>query len=366
MIALALVTPFIGLIASLWLTQPAAPQETPPPPDPAAAPSAPAPVRSSGPLAWEDLPQSLQDRLDALVGKPLPQAVLTADAPASVDADFRRIDHGSILSEQIVRPAAWVAITRPARNTRKYGPVGALLWQGVRDAGDWWCWRDTARFPDWVRPPNIYCYRDADGDGDFDAVMENAGAGGHLMDSRFQFRDMGREENLRDVVAYEAGATPADPQAFAEKVVIRYDGPGFARVAPDGRLVEGVVLFDLLTGAGIATPARPARGNALVQILPEGPDDGLNEIDKLVVRLDAEGKGRLDDPRGIVIEVERVDLDGSARVRLVSGLPAGRALLFPAPTRETFLEMISDMLGRRAGPSAPSSEPPPASDSGRD
>lgn len=342
MTALALVTPLVGLLASLWLAQPAGVQNPPPPPSatPAAQPGSGLPA---DPLTWEDLPQPLQERLDALVGKPIPQAVLAVDAPVSVDAEFHRVDHGSVLIEQTVRPAAWAVITRPARNARKYGPAGALLWQGVSEAGDWWCWRNTERFPDWGRPPNIYCYRDSDGDGDFDLLMENNGAGGHLGDSRFQFRALGHNESLRDVVGYESGTAPADAQAFAEKVVVRYDGPGFARVAPDGRLVDGVVLFDLLTGAGIQTPARPARGNALVRLIPEGPDDGLNEVGKLVVHLDAEGRGRLADPRGIIIEVDRVELDGSARVRLVSGLPAGRVLLFPAPVRETFLEMIAGM-----------------------
>uniref|UniRef100_UPI002FC85284 hypothetical protein n=1 Tax=Brevundimonas sp. TaxID=1871086 RepID=UPI002FC85284 len=178
-------------------------------------------------------------------------------------------------------------------------------------------------------------------DGDFDQVMENSGANdGFVFHSRYQFRAIGHDERVRDTVTWQANAVPAEPDRFAEKLVIRYDGPSSGRVQPDGRLADGEVSFDLLTGAGVAVSPTPRRGNALLRVIPGPPDDGLTEIDRLVVKLDSEGRGRLSDARGIVLEVDRVDVDGSAEVRLISGVTQGETLLFPPPTRETFLEMI--------------------------
>lgn len=315
-------------------------------PPPAASSTADATARlfetlPEGPLTWDSLPEPLRSRIDALVGKPIPQAVILVDAAATTETGPRWVDHGTVVSEQTVRPAAFASISTPARNGRKYGPAGALLWRGVNEAGDWWCWRNDERFPNWRWPSDIYCYRDDDGDGDFDQLMENNGANmGFIFHSRYQFRALGRDERLRDPVTYQADAAPADPDRYAERIVVRYDGPSSGRVQADGRLTDGEVLFDLLTGAGVATSAPPRRGNALVRVIPDPPDDGLTEIDSLVVKLDSEGRGRLSDARGIVLEVDRVNVDGSAQVRLISGVSQGETLLFPPPTRETFLQMI--------------------------
>ncbi len=338
-----------SMLVSLFATVAMAP---PSDPQPAATPSvAPAgdPAVPEEPLSWDSLPEGLRSRLEAMIDKPSPQAVVIVEAPAIADTQARRVDHGTVISEQTVRPAAFAVIDTPARNARKYGPAGALLWRGVSEAGDWWCWRNDERFPNWRTPSDIYCYRDADGDGDFDLVMENRGAGeGFIFDSRYQFRALGHDERLGDVVTYRADATPADPTRFAEKIVVRYDGPASGRVQSDGRVTDGEIIFDLLTGSGVATSPRPRTGNALVHVIPGPPDDGLTEIGKLVVKLDKDGRGRLSDARGIVLEVDRVDVDGSAEVRLISGVTHGETLLFPPPTREALLTMIQAMRTERA------------------
>lgn len=340
-----------SILAGLFTTLATAQQTPPPAAEPAPTNSAATiegPALPEGPLTWDGLPESLRSRIDSMVGKPIPQAVVFVDGPVTADSETRRVDHGTVISEQTVRPANFASIATPARNARKYGPAGALLWRGVSEAGDWWCWRNDERFPNWRWPSDIYCYRDADGDGDFDQIMENSGAGdGFVFHSRYQFRALGHDERVRDTVTYQANATPENPDRFAEKVVVRYDGPSSGRVQPDGRLTDGEVIFDLLTGAGVASSPQPRRGNALVRIIPGPPDDGLTEIDRLVVKLDSDGRGRVSDPRGIVLEVDRVDVDGTAQVRLISGVNQGEMLLFPPPTRETFLMLIQAMRDER-------------------
>lgn len=293
-----------------------------------------------GALTWESLPEDLRKRLEEQMSKPEPQAVLVVEAAAAPDTDFRILDHGDVLSEQVVRPAAFATIVTPARNARKYGPAGAVMWAGVNGDGEWWCWRNGDRYPGWSRPSDIYCYRDADNDGKFDVVKRNDAPAQSLGQSRFQFTDLGREERLADVVTYTSGGH-AD---FAEKVVIRYDGPGSAKVGADGRLIDGEVQFHLLTGPAISRSA-PA-GNLLVQPAQTQPQDGLDLVAPIRVRLDKDGRGHYSDVRGIVIEVDRVDMDGKARARLVSALPAGRALLVAPPTREELLQMVAMIMRR--------------------
>lgn len=290
------------------------------------------------PLTWEQLPEPLRVNLEKALSIPPTQAVLNVETPVAADTEFRTLDHGVVLSEQIVRPAEFVTIATPARNARKYGPAGAALWAGVGDDADWWCWRNTDRYPNWIMPSDIYCYRDTDGDGDFDVTMENDVPELNLGKSRFQFTELGHDERLKDVVTY----TPGGHADFSEKVVIRYDGPGSARVGADGRLVDGVVLFQLLTGPGVLREA--ASGNILIRPAQTEPDDGLDLVAPLMVRLDQEGRGRYADERGIVIEVDRVDSDGRARAKLVSALPAGRTLLFRPPSREELLELYARFI----------------------
>ncbi|MBB3872039.1 hypothetical protein [Brevundimonas mediterranea] len=337
------------ILAGVFMT--AAPGQEAPvvavePAAPAAVEPVDGPSLPDGPLTWDKLPEPLRASIDSLIGKPIPQAVVVVDAPVTADVQARRIDHGMIVSEQTVRPAAFAAIATPARNARKYGPAGALLWRGVSEAGEWWCWRNDDNFPNWRWPSDIYCYRDADSDGAFDKVMENSGEG-FIFYSRYQFRNLGHDERLRDIVTYQTDARPVDPDRFVEKIVVRYDGPASGRIQADGRLTDGELIFDLLTGAGVATSPAPTRGNALVRVIPGPPDDGLTEIGKLIVKLDKDGRGSLSDPRGIVLEVDRVNADGSADIRVVSGVTQGETLLFPRPTRETFVAMIQEMRDRR-------------------
>lgn len=319
--------------------------QTAPPPSPPAQESeravqAPAPsdvrIRAGG-LSWNDLPEEAKAKIDEILSKPAPQAVLTIEAAVPADADFRILEHGDILSEQIARPAAFATIETPARNTRKYGPAGAVLWAGINGDGDWWCWRNGDRYPNWMTPSDIYCFRDNDNDGRFDVAKKNATPEDSLGLSRFQFTDLGRDERLTDAISYRLGGH----EDFAEKVVIRYDGPGSARVGPDGQLVDGVVEFQLLTGPGVMRPA--PTGNILVQPAQTEPSTGLDIVSPLLVQLDKDGRGRYTDARGIIIEVDRVNVDGKARAKLLSALPAGRTLLLTPPTRDEFLTLMMAM-----------------------
>lgn len=325
---------FTALAAVLSL-QAAAPQSAPAePPEPAAQDAAPSEVRSIGARIWAGLSDEAKAQVDEILSKPAPQAVLTIEAAAPADADFRLLDHGDVLSQQIARPAAFATIETPARNIRKYGPAGAVLWAGISGDGDWWCWRNGERYPNWTTPSDIYCYRDTDNDGRFDIAKKNDTPEDSLGLSRFQFTDLGRDERLTDTISYRLGGH----EDFAEKVVIRYDGPGSARIGSDGQLVDGVVEFQLLTGPGVMRAA--PTGNLLVQPAQTEPSDGLDVVAPLMVQLDKDGRGRYTDARGIIIEVDRVGVDGKARAKLVSALPAGRTLLLTPPTREEFLAMM--------------------------
>lgn len=296
------------------------------------------------PLTWETLPDALREQVEVMTAKPVAQIAISVESAATTDPEPRTVDHGDIILEQTVRPAAFATITTPARNARRYGPAGAVLSKAVDDGQDWWCWRDDRNFPRRSGPTDLYCYRDTDGDSDFDLARRYVGgANGVVAQSRYQFRGPGREEALHDAIGYRLEPDmPFEPR-FIEKVVVRYDGPQQARIAGDGRLVDGEIAFHLLTGHGSAPPPGRVRGSGLLQVLPDAPDDGLSELGLLAVRLDAEGKGRLADPRGFVIEVERANSDGTAIVRLTSGLPVGETLLFPAPTRGSVLEIINDL-----------------------
>ena len=334
-----------ALAASLWLQTAPAQAQTP---APAPAPQETAALESTseeapkGPLTWDELPEPLRARINERLGKPAPQAVLEVVDAVTPDAAWRTVDHGAVLATQTVRPAAFATLTVPTRNARKYGPAGAVLWAGVDEDGDWWCWRNGERFPNWAVPSDIYCYRDTDADGDFDVLKENASPETTLGQSRFQFTTLGRDERFEGEPAYTSGGG-AD---FEEKIVLRYDGPGAGKIV-DGRLTEGVVLFELLTGP--AVPRTPT-GNLLVAPAPGVRTDGLDPASTLIVRLDANGKGRFTDARGIVLDVDRVNVDGTASVRLTSLLPKGRALLFPPPSRQDLLEFIAGLMGREAAP----------------
>jgi hypothetical protein len=332
---------FTALAAALSLqaaAPPSAPAEGPEPAEQDAAQDvAPSEVRSIGARLWAGLSDEAKAQVDEILSKPAPQAVLTIEAPAPADTDFRLLDHGDVLSRQVARPAAFATIETPARNIRKYGPAGAVLWAGINGDGDWWCWRNGDRYPNWTTPSDIYCYRDTDNDGRFDVAKRNDTPEDSLGLSRFQFTDLGRDERLTDTISYRLGGH----EDFAEKVVIRYDGPGSARIGSDGQLVDGVVEFQLLTGPGVMRPA--PTGNILVQPAQTEPSDGLDIVAPLMVQLDKEGRGRYSDARGIIIEVDRVGIDGKARAKLVSALPAGRTLLLTPPTREEFLTLMMAM-----------------------
>lgn len=321
----------LSLIFAAVLIAPAAVAQDAPP-APAAPASAQAKPQLYLPRNWDELPPGFKSIAERMVGRVSPQAVLHVDEAVSPDADFRLVDHGDVLMTQTVRPAARAVITRPPRNANKYGPQGATLWPGIGPDGDYWCWRAQAT---WPRYSNIYCYIDKDGDGDFDQLMENDTWPFALSTSKFQFRSLGHDERIRDVVGYERREGLGE---IEEVVALRYDGPQSASLDGDN-LVKGEVMFELLTGPDMKT---------------------LSVLMNVRVPLDASGRGTFKAPNGLSIEVDRVSVDGTARVRLMSGLNPGRLLIRPTMTREDAFSLIQEFLKNLGVPERPEEQEPAA------
>jgi len=294
-------------------------------------------------LTWDELPADLRRRAEPLIGRVAAQAVLHVEAAVAPDVDFRSVDHGDILFEQAIRPAGLARITRPVVNAQKYGPMGAALWPGIGPDGDYWCWRRFNPANDFARG-NIYCYQDRDGDGTSERMMENPVWMGQLPASRFQFLSLGHDEGVEESATFEV-----EPDAlgdFEEIVVLRYYGATRGMVKDDGSLAPATVEFELMTG----------------------PDrQSLSEVSRIRIRVDAEGKGDYYAPNGVRLEVDGVNVDGVARVRLLGALPPGRTLLIPPVTRELITERMAEFFnpdgspkveaaddgGQVAGPAAP-------------
>lgn len=288
--------------------------------EPAPDQAPPADAAAEDVLTWDELPADIRQRAERLIGRPSAQAVLNVEAAVTPDADFRTVDHGDILFEQNIRPAGLARITRSVRNAEKYGPLGAALWPGVGPEGDYWCWRRFNPANNFARG-NFYCYEDKDQDGVSERMMENNLWMGPLAPSRFQFLSLGHDEGVE-----ESAAFAVEPDAlgeFREIVVLRYYGATQGAVQPDGAFGPGVVEFELLTG-----PDRQA----------------LGEASRIRVRVDARGRGEHRALNGVRLMVDGVNVDGTARVKLLGGLPAGRTLLIPALTRELVLERMSEVL----------------------
>ena len=277
-------------------------------------------------LTWDELPADLRRRAEPLIGRVAAQAVLHVEAPVAPDADFRAVDHGDVLFEQAIRPAGLARITRPVVNAQKYGPTGAALWPGVGPDGDYWCWRRFNPANANARG-NIYCYQDRDGDGTSERMMENPVWMGQLPASRFQFLSLGHDEGVEESATFEV-----EPDAlgeFQEIVVLRYYGATRGVVKEDGSLAPATVEFELMTG----------------------PDrQSLSEVSRIRVRIDAEGKGDYHAPNGVRLEVDGVNVDGVAQVRLLGALPQGRTLLIPPVTRELIAERMAAFFNPDGSP----------------
>jgi len=299
-------------------------------PDPAPAPPQAAPATAEEDvLTWDELPEAIRRRAAPMLGRPTPQAVLNVENAIQPDADFRDIDHGDVMFEQWVRPAAVARITRSVRNGEKYGPVGAALWPGIGPDGDYWCWRRFNPENAFARG-NIYCYLDKNGDGVSEQLMENNFWQGGIPASRFQFLTFGHDEGVEESAAFEV-----EPDAlgeFRELVVLRYYGATRGVLKADGSLGPALVEFEVLTG------------------LDHG---SLNEASRIRIRTDANGRGQYHGLNGIRLMVDGVNVDGSVRARLVGALPTGRGLLFPATTRELVVERMSEFFNPDGTPKAP-------------
>ncbi|NJC40009.1 hypothetical protein GGQ87_000267 [Brevundimonas alba] len=297
---------------------------------PVAAPAA----EAEDVLTWDELPADLRRRAEPLIGRVAAQAVLNVQGAVEADADFRSIDHGHVLFEQAVRPAALARITRSVDNAAKYGPVGAALWPGIGPAGDYWCWRRFNPENAFSRG-NIYCYEDKDGDGTSERMMENPAWMAQLPASRFQFLSLGHDEGVEENATFQV--EPGTLGEFNEIVVLRYYGATRGLLQPDGSLAPATVEFELLTG----------------------PDrQSLGEVSRIRVQLNAAGKGEYHALNGVRLEVDGVNVDGTARVKLLGGLPEGRTLLIPPLTRELIVERMSEVFNPDGSPK----EQPPASE----
>jgi len=307
-----------------------------PPPVPVAAPAQAASPDGADVLTWEELPEVVRLRAERLIGRTPGQAVLHVDDAFTPDGEAHAVDHGAVLLLQHVRPAGVARITQSVRNANKYGPVGAVMWPAVGPEGDYWCWRRSA--PDAARPTgNIYCYLDKNGDGQSEKLMEDDLWPYRLPGSRFQFTDLGHDEGVEEPArfAVEPGALGENP----EVVAVRYIGVARGRVDEAGRFGPGRLDFELLTGPDAAH---------------------LDQVRVLSVVVDREGRGGFTALNGIRFEVDGVTADGMATVRMISGLPTGRALLSPPMTREDVLEMAAEFLNPDGSPKRPPETAPPS------
>lgn len=279
-------------------------------------------------LTWEELPEAIRRRATPMIGRPAAQAVLNVETTIQPDADFREVDHGDVLFEQWVRPAAVARITRSVRNGEKYGPVGAALWPGVGPDGDYWCWRRFNPENAFARG-NIYCYLDKNGDGVSEQLMENNIWQGGIPASRFQFLTFGHDEGVEESAAF--AVEPDTLGEFRELVVLRYYGATRGLLKADGTLGPAIVEFELLTGLA---------------------HDSLNVASRIRIRTDVNGRGQYHGLNGIRLMVDGVNVDGSVRARLLGALPPGRGLLFPATTRELVVERMSEFYNPDGTPKA--------------
>lgn len=308
-------------LAAILLAGPAVAQD--PGVEEAAASSAP---EDEDVLTWEELPADIRRRVEPLIGRTAPQAVLHVLAPVVPDVEFRTIDHGGVLFEQAIRPAGLARITRSVTNGPKYGPTGAALWPGIGPDGDYWCWRRFNPANAFAKG-NIYCYLDKDGDGTSERMMENPAWMAQLPSSRFQFLSLGHDEGVEESATFEI--QPDTLGEFEEVVVLRYYGATRGTVQPDGSLGPATVEFELLTG----------------------PDrQSLSEVSRIRVSINALGEGEYHALNGIRLLVENVNVDGAARVKLLSGLPEGRALLIAPVTRELVVERMSEIFNPDGSP----------------
>jgi hypothetical protein len=267
------------------------------------------------------LPKPLRDLLDAAgLGHGGPQPVLKVESPVSPKS--ATLDHSDLLFAQAVRPAVAVRLESDP-GPKSYGAAGDLLWLARGAEGEFYC-RNGAPSAGivTVAGPRTYCFADRNRDGAFDELYEQTDG---LQAGRLDYRPLGRKVRLRDEVAYAPAALD-----LRQVVGVAYNGPVDGRIV-EGRLVDGEVEFELLAGL-------------------EG--EGRTRLQRLTVRLDAEGKGRHSGASGLAFLVERVSADGRADVRLLSGFLTGEAQLIPTPT----LDSIRQTFGRSAA-GAPSTPP---------
>jgi len=265
----------------------------------------------------------------------VPQPLVLVRSAAAPDTEFRTVDHGQTISLQEISPAQFVTITTPVNNANKYGPAGASLWKFLEGDKDWWCWRNTAGFPTWNRPTDFYCYHDADGDGTFDELRENPGWSESIRHSRFIASTLGSVERARGKASYTAGGQ----LDYVEHVAIRYDAPIFGSVNSDGYITKGAVSFDVVAGVG---PQAAQPGSSLLVSRLVDPT-GMDKLFAIHVTLDENGKGRVQHPSGISIEVERANADGTVVMKLLSGYPTGETSLMPPIPNlsyETLLQIL--------------------------
>ena len=212
----------------------------------------------------------------------------------------------------MVRPAPGVTLTKMPDDKPRLGAAGEALWPAVVDGRTVYCRRQKPTGGD------VYCFTDKDDDGRFEGLTRSY-SDSLRPGSVFQISEAGRPEKLLAPAPYTKSGAVAP---FSELLGVRYGGPVQGRIAPDGKLRDGVVEFQVVAGAS---------------------REALFDSDPQIVEIE-DGKGELI-LGAYRIEISDVTVDGPATVRLVSGMAAGETLLSPPVSKEDVVKMLRERLG---------------------
>lgn len=285
------------------------------PPKPQAAPhyAGPPPL----PETWEDLPLALRLQLEKTLAKPVgTQSRLIVAKAATPDSESRALDAGDPVVIQTASPASGAILSQASDPKGKYGAAGDVLWPIIDASGEYYCHPAAGRTGDSSR---LYCFRDADNDGRFEIVkLAQPGISPSATKTNFQIAYLSTDQKLPGPVPYQLGGVAP----YVDFIGLRYDGPVRGRIV-DGKVVDGAAMFHLIGGASA---------------------DRLSPGRQLIVALDGQGRGALDDG-AYRLEIHEVTVDGAAQIRLLQALPQGPALSDPPPTKEALVRAVRRALG---------------------
>lgn len=303
-IALGTIAPSAALAQITWPSKPqAAPHYAGPPPLPE---------------TWEDLPLALRLQLEKTLAKPVStQSRLIVAKAATPDSQSRALDAGDMVVVQATSPAPGAILSQAPDPKGKYGATGDVLWPIIDASGEYYCHPAAGRAGGNSR---LYCFRDADADGRFEIVkLAQPGLSPSATETNFQVAYLRTDQKLPAPVPYQKAGVAASP---VDLIGLRYDGPVRGRIVND-KVVDGAAMFHLVGGASA---------------------DRLSPGRQLIVALDGQGQGALDD-EAYRLEIHDVTVDGAAQIRLLQALPQGPALSDPPPTKEALVKAVRRALG---------------------